>query len=118
MAVQEPSAEALTLADEIRHAWTAFATHGDPGWPAYQADQRLTRLLDANPSTAPCPKEHPDRSGTDTTSIRSPCFGHCGLSCLADFSPEGQRRRAARVVDFDGRATVGLVGHSEARTIS
>ena len=54
---QEPSAEALTLADEIRHAWTAFATHGDPGWPAYQVDQRLTRLLDANLSTAPYPEE-------------------------------------------------------------
>jgi para-nitrobenzyl esterase len=28
-----PCTEALTLADEIRCAWTAFAAHGDPGWP-------------------------------------------------------------------------------------
>ena len=54
---EEPSAEALTLAAEIRRAWTAFATHGDPGWPAYRADQRLTRLLDADSSTAPYPEE-------------------------------------------------------------
>ncbi|MDQ4091945.1 MAG: carboxylesterase/lipase family protein, partial [Actinomycetota bacterium] len=57
---QEPSAEALALAGEIRRAWTAFATHGDPGWPAYQADQRLTRLLDPSPSTASYP-EQPSR---------------------------------------------------------
>ncbi len=54
---QEPSAEALTLSGEIRRAWTAFATHGDPGWPAYRADQRLTRLLDADLSTKPYPEE-------------------------------------------------------------
>jgi para-nitrobenzyl esterase len=54
---EELSAEALALADEIRHAWTAFAVHGDPGWPAYRADQRLTRLLDADSSTAPYPEE-------------------------------------------------------------
>ena len=51
----EPSTEALTVAAEIRRAWTAFTAHGDPGWPPYQAGQRLTRLLDAKPSTAPNP---------------------------------------------------------------
>jgi para-nitrobenzyl esterase len=54
---EQPSAEALALAGEIRRAWTAFAAHGDPGWPAYRADQRLTRLLDAEPSTARYPEE-------------------------------------------------------------
>jgi para-nitrobenzyl esterase len=54
---EEPSAEARTLASEIRRAWTAFAVHGDPGWPAYRGDQRLTRLLDAESSTAPDPLE-------------------------------------------------------------
>jgi len=58
---QEPSAEARTLADEIRRAWTTFAAHGDPGWPAYQADQQLTRLLDVNPNTAPYPEERSQR---------------------------------------------------------
>jgi para-nitrobenzyl esterase len=54
---EEPSAQALTVAGEIRRAWTAFTTHGDPGWPPYQTNQRLTRLLDANPTTAPYPEE-------------------------------------------------------------
>jgi para-nitrobenzyl esterase len=54
---QGPSAEALTLASEIRRAWAAFAAHGDPGWPAYRADQRLTRLLDADSTTVPYPQE-------------------------------------------------------------
>lgn len=54
---EEPSAEALTLAGEIRRAWTAFAAHGEPGWPTYGAGQGLTRLLDADPRTAPYPEE-------------------------------------------------------------
>ena len=54
---QELSAEARALADEIRRSWAAFATHGDPGWPAYRTDQRLTRLWEVNPSTAPYPEE-------------------------------------------------------------
>ncbi|MEU1823388.1 carboxylesterase family protein [Streptomyces abikoensis] len=48
----------LAVGEEIRRSWTAFATHGDPGWPAHQAaDGRLTRLLDTEPSTAPYPEE-------------------------------------------------------------
>jgi para-nitrobenzyl esterase len=54
---QEPPAEALALASEIRRAWAAFAAHGDPGWPAYRADERLTRLFDADSTTAPYPEE-------------------------------------------------------------
>lgn len=54
---EKPCAATLTLADGIRRAWTAFAAHGDPGWPTYDADQRLTRRLDADPSTAPYPEE-------------------------------------------------------------
>ncbi|MGH3797433.1 MAG: carboxylesterase/lipase family protein [Pseudonocardiaceae bacterium] len=54
---QEPSAEALRLAEEIRRAWAAFAAHGEPGWPAYRADERLTRLLDADSTTVPYPEE-------------------------------------------------------------
>ena len=35
-----PSPEAEALSALMRAAWTAFATHGDPGWPAY--DHRAT----------------------------------------------------------------------------
>ncbi|MCO8276685.1 carboxylesterase family protein [Actinoplanes sp. TRM 88003] len=40
----EPAAAAVS--EQMRTAWTAFATHGDPGWPAYTAADRLTRIFD------------------------------------------------------------------------
>ncbi|MFI9240509.1 carboxylesterase/lipase family protein [Streptomyces sp. NPDC053079] len=53
-----PPAEALALAEDIRRSWASFAAHGDPGWPAYRVtDGRLTRLLDAEVSTAPYPHD-------------------------------------------------------------
>jgi para-nitrobenzyl esterase len=42
-----PSPEAEDLSARMRGAWTAFAADGDPGWPAYDADRRLTQLFDA-----------------------------------------------------------------------
>ncbi|MEU4211882.1 hypothetical protein AB0F13_18065 [Streptomyces sp. NPDC026206] len=53
-----PPAEALALADGIRCSWASFAAHGDPGRPAYRVtDGRLTRLLDAERSTAAYPED-------------------------------------------------------------
>jgi para-nitrobenzyl esterase len=82
---EEPSAEALALAGEIRRAWAAFAAHGDPGWATYRADQRLTRLLDAELSTAPYPEEPSRRiwSGHDPDPLDP-----VGLQC----EPPTQRR--------------------------
>ena len=34
------------LADEVHAAWAAFATDGDPGWPAYTADARTVMTFD------------------------------------------------------------------------
>jgi para-nitrobenzyl esterase len=52
-----PSAEAEALSTWIRAAWTAFAADGDPGWPAYDAEQRLTQLLDTRPAVTAYPEE-------------------------------------------------------------
>ena len=52
-----PSAEAEALSAHMRAAWTAFATHGDPGWPAYDTEGRLTQLLDARPTVTAYPEE-------------------------------------------------------------
>ena len=41
----------------MRAAWTRFAVDGDPGWPAYDSDQRLVQLYDAQPTVAPYPEE-------------------------------------------------------------
>lgn len=45
------------LADQLRTAWSSFAVTGDPGWPAYTLDERLTRLFDVPPAVAPYPEE-------------------------------------------------------------
>ena len=39
----------------MRAAWTAFATDGDPGWPAYDT-QRLVQIFDTEPVVAPYPE--------------------------------------------------------------
>lgn len=55
-----PSPAAEELSTQIRTAWTAFATHGDPGWPRYAADRRLAQLFDT-PSTVATYPEEPSR---------------------------------------------------------
>ncbi|MBP2471245.1 para-nitrobenzyl esterase [Crossiella equi] len=45
------------LSEHIRAAWTGFATHGDPGWPAYDPRTRLTQVYDTTPTVTPYPEE-------------------------------------------------------------
>jgi len=52
-----PSAEAEALSSRMRAAWTAFAAHGDPGWPAYDTGQRLVQVFDARPTVTAYPEE-------------------------------------------------------------
>jgi para-nitrobenzyl esterase len=54
---KDPCAEAEALSTRMRAAWTAFAAHGDPGWPAYDAGQRLAQLFDARPAVTAYPEE-------------------------------------------------------------
>ena len=54
---ESPSAEAEALSAWMRGAWTAFATDGDPGWPAYDDERRLVQLLDAPPAVTAYPEE-------------------------------------------------------------
>jgi para-nitrobenzyl esterase len=56
-----PTPGAETLSAEMRAAWTGFATDGDPGWPAYDPDRRLTRVFD-NPSAVMAYPEERSRS--------------------------------------------------------
>ncbi|MFH8976021.1 carboxylesterase/lipase family protein [Streptomyces sp. NPDC017890] len=53
----EPSPEALALSSCFRASWTSFARTGDPGWPAYDTQRRLVRVLDAEPVVVPYPGE-------------------------------------------------------------
>lgn len=54
---ESPSPQAQALSARMRAAWTSFATHGDPGWPAYDTDQRLTQRFDTQPAVTPYPEE-------------------------------------------------------------
>ncbi|MFE8963229.1 carboxylesterase/lipase family protein [Streptomyces iakyrus] len=57
----EPSAEALSLSSRFRSSWTSFARTGDPGWPAYDDEQRLVQVLDAEPVVTAYPEERSRR---------------------------------------------------------
>ncbi|MFD4474865.1 carboxylesterase/lipase family protein [Streptomyces sp. NPDC058471] len=62
-----PPAEAAELSDRMRAAWTGFATNGDPGWPAYDAERRLVRLFDTRPRVTTYPEEVSRRIWQDHT---------------------------------------------------
>ena len=50
-----PTPEAVAVSTQMRTAWTAFATTGDPGWPAY--DTGSTRLFDVEPTVTAYPEQ-------------------------------------------------------------
>ena len=50
-----PAAEEVSA--QFRTAWTRFAVTGDPGWPAYDPQRRLTRFFDLPPAVAAYPEE-------------------------------------------------------------
>ena len=43
----------------LGQSWTAFARTGNPGWPAFEAEERLVQVLDAGPKAqvGPYPEE-------------------------------------------------------------
>ncbi|EWT01717.1 carboxylesterase [Intrasporangium oryzae NRRL B-24470] len=55
MLIGDPTPEAVALSEQMRHAWTAFATTGDPGWPTY--DTGATRLFDIEPVVTSYPEQ-------------------------------------------------------------
>ncbi|MER7683550.1 carboxylesterase family protein [Streptomyces sp. NPDC097610] len=52
-----PSPEAEALSSRFRTSWTAFAATGDPGWPAFDGERRLTQVLDTDPLVTGYPEE-------------------------------------------------------------
>ncbi|MEV6056579.1 hypothetical protein [Streptomyces sp. NPDC052107] len=46
------------LADSMHATWVAFATTGDPGWPAYREPDRTVRPFGAAPALLHAPREH------------------------------------------------------------
>ncbi|GAA2662499.1 hypothetical protein GCM10010307_81600 [Streptomyces vastus] len=66
----EHHTEARELTSQIRTAWTSFAASGDPGWPTYDAGQRLTRIFDTPPSSPRTPRRPRAACGRTTPSRR------------------------------------------------
>lgn len=54
---QEPPPAAAELSARVRAAWIAFATTGDPGWPAYEPHNRHTWVIDTEPGITAYPEE-------------------------------------------------------------
>ncbi|GIH94754.1 carboxylesterase/lipase family protein [Planobispora siamensis] len=71
-----PSPAAEELSARMRGAWTAFAAHGDPGWPPYDADSRLTQLLDTPPTVTAYPEETSRLLWQDHTFPALPLLAH------------------------------------------
>ena len=53
--IGQPTPTAADVSDQMRRAWTAFAAHGDPGWPAYNTG--ATRLFDVEPAVSDYPEQ-------------------------------------------------------------
>ena len=62
-----PNPQAEALSARMRAAWTAFAAVGDPGWIAYDPEQRLVQLFDAEPTIVAYPEETSRRIWQDHT---------------------------------------------------
>lgn len=54
---ETPSPEGDALSARMRSAWVSFAAHGEPGWPPYDENQRLTQCCDAESGTVAYPEE-------------------------------------------------------------
>ncbi|MEU9143924.1 carboxylesterase family protein [Streptomyces sp. NPDC048349] len=54
---ETPSAEAEDLSARMRTAWASFAGDGEPGWPAYDTDQRLVQRFDTRSAVTAYPEE-------------------------------------------------------------
>lgn len=50
-------ADAELVSQQLRDAWICFARSGDPGWPAYDLDRRLTKVFDVASTTAVYPED-------------------------------------------------------------
>jgi para-nitrobenzyl esterase len=57
MLIGDTNPEAEALSALMRASWVSFAAHGDPGWPAYDTDQRLVQRFDTKSSVTVYPEE-------------------------------------------------------------
>jgi para-nitrobenzyl esterase len=63
------------LSSHFRTAWISFASTGDPGWPAYDAQQRLVQILDVQPQVTKYPEEQSRKLWADYDFAPLPLLG-------------------------------------------
>jgi para-nitrobenzyl esterase len=64
---EDPNEEAAALSVTMRAAWTAFATHADPGWAPYEPERRLVQRFDTTSTVGAYPEEVSRRIWEDHT---------------------------------------------------
>lgn len=74
----EPSAEAYAAATQLRLAWTTFAATGDPGWPGYDPEHRLTQVFDSVTTVSAYPEERSRLLWRDVPSATLPLVQPAG----------------------------------------
>jgi para-nitrobenzyl esterase len=57
MLIGDTPSQAEALSALMRGAWVSFAAHSNPGWPAYDTDQRLVQRLDTRSHVTTYPEE-------------------------------------------------------------
>ncbi len=63
--IGDDTAAAEQVSAAMRAAWTRFTACGDPGWPAYEPDGRLTQVFDSTSSVLPYPEQASRRLWAD-----------------------------------------------------
>ena len=51
------SPETDSVSREMSAAWPSFATHGDPGWQAYESVEQVTRVFDVESTVTRYPEK-------------------------------------------------------------
>ena len=62
--------ERQAIADAMHAAWIAFGRTGDPGWPAYEAGQRRTLIVDETDRVEADPRAERRRAWAGFTDYR------------------------------------------------
>ncbi|MFF4300368.1 carboxylesterase/lipase family protein [Streptomyces sp. NPDC001601] len=73
-----PTPETEAVSERFRTAWTAFATDGSPGWPAYDPERRLVQVMDTEPAVTAYPEETSRRLWQHHTFDTLPLLGAGG----------------------------------------
>jgi para-nitrobenzyl esterase len=64
------STDRTKVADAVSGAVLAYARHGQPGWPEYDADSRMTRRFDIDSTLLTDPEAELRRLWLDTGDLR------------------------------------------------